>query len=268
MPQGKPSIRSKIEAKYGSLWTLLRKHCKGCKTKEEGAKALNSALKDPGMHIQPPVLLSTIKKALDNGEIKEGDFFAEWAEKNKSGKKGKVSIRSKIEKKHGSLWDLLRKHCKGCKTKEEGADALDSFLNDSELSMSAQVLSNTIEKGIESGEIKKDEFFVAWTIRKRRGRKPQGESEKQEEIVQKNVVVKCRCQNCGHEVRVAHPENEVRKIKSIGINGIRCSSCGLWATYHCEYNMDGKTIQEFNKDWQSRNTGLKQSRRNLEAIAV
>ena len=252
MSRGIQSIRSIIEAKHGPFFDLIRNHCKDCADKESACVALNAIL--DGIEILPQTLLNTIVKALEKKDdtLSDDDFFVKWVSNN-GGKKarGKKSIRSIIEEKHGSFFDLIRKHCKDCTDKESACEALNEALDG--IDIKPQTLQSTISKALEVGEISDKDFFVAWIAPKRRGKKNQSSEDSAPAANKVTVVVKCVCQNCGDIRKMVYDEENL-KLMGVGVKALRCKGCEKWATYKATYLLDGETKQEKVEKWREFNT--------------
>jgi len=251
MARGRASTRSKIEAVHGNFFDLIREHCKKSTNLQEACNSLNAFVGNSEMEMQPPTLLRTISKALDAKEIEEDEFFVPWTKVAK-GKRGKKSLRSKIEEKHGDIWAVIRKHCDGCTNKEDACETLNDALSDSSLTMQPQTMLNTILKGIDDDEVTEEDFFFKWAARKRRGRKTTLDNS---EPVDHGplIVIDCVCQNCESTRTLRNHERDVKEF-GIGVGAFRCQKCNQWGTIAATYEIDGKTLTEKVENWEALNT--------------
>jgi len=250
MPKGKKSIKSIIDENLGGFWNLLEKHCANCKTKEEACNIINPILKENSIVLNPGTLYAIIKKTMKKEKIKE--IFQQWVV---TGQKGKKSVKISIEEKVGDFWELIKKYCSSCGTKEEACEILNSILKPHKIEIKPQTLANTIEKAVQNKELT-NEFFVKWAIKKkiRKNKKEINEAKIQnnKELKQNLVTLPCECQNCGTTIQRIF-DKQFLKEQGAGMQAMKCPKCNLWATLA----INTKIHKEKIKNWKQYNDKFK-----------
>jgi len=256
MRRGRISIREKIEHKHGPLWSLLKKHCSECETPDEACNVLNEFTNDPNLVIRPNVLENTIKKSNEVGGIEEIESTPFLKLIKKGHGKGKQSIQSIIEAEHGDLWVLIHKHCQNCLNETSACEALNSFTNDSGMVMKPQVMLNTITRAKEKKKITGDEFFVQWTIKKRRKQHTKKNTTEIVPTKEIGIEVHVCCQNCEHEDTWGFLMSDLLEY-GIGIRARQCPHCKRWGTFNAHYVLHGEEQQEYIENWMESNPSMK-----------
>jgi len=252
MPKGMASTRTLIEKHFNrQLWAVLRAEFTDCKNITQAAELLEK-LTSGKISVKPNTIFRMIAKGIEEGQVKESDFYYSWGIPEKKGKKD--STREKLEEHTGQdFWDWLRKDFTKCKSKEEVCERIFSK-TDEKISISPTTLVNTIEKGIKNNEVKPEDFFAKWGETKKRKKK--GDSPV---IVEAHKFpLKGVCKSCGHEGMTAVSKQDLfiadGKVRAcVNIVAHNCPKCKLWATMLYTGKIQEHEIREEIKTWMGSN---------------
>jgi hypothetical protein len=254
MTQGKISTRALIEKHFSrQLWAVLRAEFTDCKNITQAAELLNK-LTSGNISVKPNTIFRMIAKGIEEGQVKESDFYYVWGIPEKKGKQGVTSIREKLEEYTGqNFWAWLRKDFTKCKSKEDVCEKISHETNE-KISISPVTLVNTIEKGTQQGEVKPEDFFAKWGEKKKRKQK----EESPVAVEAKQYPINGVCKNCGHEeiVGVSKPDLFVAdgKVRAlINIVAHKCPKCKYWATMLYTGKIEKHTIKEEYLTWMGSN---------------
>jgi len=258
MSKGRESIDSKLQRLLGKgIISLLDKHCRDCKTKEEACEVLTN-LTNKEIVIKPTSLYTILKTLQAKGKVSKDDFFMAWVAKKIGISKRKDSIDSQLQDKFGkSLFDLIRDNCKNCKTKEEASEIL-TALTKGKIKILPLTLRSIIKTALKKEKITLEDFFTSWVIRKPSKKKLHTVSEVKSDIepTKEGIRIRATCQNCGVERNFDIDKGIFLKM-GLAIRGSRCSSCDLWATFRYSVKVDGIEYKGSEKNWRGCNPGAK-----------
>jgi hypothetical protein len=250
---GKIPTRTKIETFFKKgVWDIIREEFSKCENTEQAANRL-AHLTQGKIAVTPITILHMVEKGIEAKEVKENDFFYSWGVIVPTGKhRGKESIRSKVEKYiKKDFWTWLRSDFKDCTTKAEAVKKIFD-LTEEKIEMKELTLSMTIEKGLETKEVKPDDFFVKWIVRKKHRAKKTETKTVSNGIEETKIKMTGTCSHCGQKAVIAITQTNLKEM-GIGIRGKRCPGCQMWASFVFTGEVDGKQYTEEDKNWKKNN---------------
>ena len=221
------STYDKIEATTGQdpFKLLNSDRFKGVEDLEAAADKL-SELTGEQITVKPLTLDKMIRKGLEDNQIIKDDQCVSWVdlEPKPRGRRIKLSMRELLEAHFNgrSVWDIFRKDLSSIANTVDAAEQI-SVITGGKIKTSPVTVQKTIQRGLDSDEIKPGEFFTKWY--KTRKKKNKNETPKVE--VEKTAV-NLECRECGYHSREAMP---VSPTMDFCVKGRRCSSCNKWQTY-------------------------------------
>ena len=232
MPKGRKSIKQ-VLSDLGFNPDKIFEGLKGCKTVKVMEEKYNQ-LTNNKASCHPQTIIRTLKK---EGASEEDYPFLKA---NRTRKRGKTSVRELLEQHFGKpLWDTIKEECTPGACLEAVAAKIEGL---SEITVKPQTLLNTVQRGIETGEVKEEDWFHKW-IKEKKHRTQRENLGKPSNF--KAYRLKYTCRECGHSlVDVAKDEGCLGDEINLNLIARRCRRCNKWKTYLVEGEIQGTNIRK------------------------
>lgn len=211
MPKGKKSTQAKLEDHFGEPISKIIKQFEGMETSVAVAKKVETITE--GKVTATSLTMERLASSLSLS-VKHHP----WSKPKAKGKRGKQSIRERLEVIHKKdIWNILKPYKN--QTKEAAAKSL---------GVSAPSLAKMIQSALDNRD---DEAtpYEAWTIKRPRGRK----SSKVPAPPTKIIPVILECTKCGHKKATATAANLCFAPHwNTAARAKRCQECQQWGNFN------------------------------------